>query len=92
MKQRMATTLKTISTLPSVASVTSPYEAKGARQISADKTTAYATVIFTETIKVPNPDVKRVVDTAEAARTSGLQVELGGNTIQQEQQAAAEQQ
>jgi RND superfamily putative drug exporter len=81
-QQRMTTTLDKISHLPMIASVTSPYGPRGARQISADGRTAYATVAFTKVDqKLAKPDVQRVVDTAEQARTTGLRVELGGNPI-----------
>jgi RND superfamily putative drug exporter len=81
-RQPMTATLAEISKLPSVASVTSPYAPQGARQVSADGRTAYAQVAFAlQDPKLPKADVQRVVDTAEKARTGGLRVELGGNTI-----------
>ncbi|MGI8332009.1 MMPL family transporter [Actinomadura scrupuli] len=81
-RQPMTATLAEISKLPSVASVTSPYTPHGARQVSADGRTAYAQVAFAlQDPKLPKADVQRVVDTAEKARTGGLRVELGGNTI-----------
>ncbi|MCW2912096.1 MAG: hypothetical protein JWN52_164 [Actinomycetia bacterium] len=83
-QQRMTATLDKISKLPSIASVTSPYGRQGARQISKDGRTAYAQVAFTQQDqKLPKPDVQRVIDTAKGARTDGLRVELGGNTISQ---------
>jgi RND superfamily putative drug exporter len=83
-KQRMTATLDKISKLPSIASVTSPYGRQGARQISKDGRTAYAQVSFTQQDKqLADPDVQRVIDTAKGARTDGLRVELGGNTISQ---------
>ncbi|GAB3654667.1 MMPL family transporter [Actinocorallia lasiicapitis] len=87
-KSRMSQTLKEISHLPSVAGVTGPYDAQGAQQISADGTTAYATIDFTkQDNELPIPDIQKVVDTAKEARTDGLQVELGGNPIAQVEQA-----
>jgi RND superfamily putative drug exporter len=81
-RQRMTATLDKIAKLPSVASVSSPYGPQGARQVSGDGRTAYAQITFTQLDQqLPDADVQRVIDTAEAARTSGLRVELGGNTI-----------
>jgi putative drug exporter of the RND superfamily len=83
-RQRMTSTLDKVATLPSVASVTSPYGPRGARQISEDGRTAYAQVSFGRLAnKLPEGDVRRVVDTAEQGRTAGLRVELGGNAINQ---------
>jgi len=83
-RQRMTPVLDKIAKLPSVAGVTSPYDPRGARQISEDGRTAYAQISFDQlSNKLPKPDVQRVIDTAEQARTSGLRVELGGNPISQ---------
>nr|WP_205752306.1 MMPL family transporter [Cryptosporangium phraense] len=80
--------LKAVSNAPSVASVTSPYTPEGAAQISKDGTIAYATVTFTGQLDDLNlDDVDKVIQTAEKARTDGLDVELGGNAIQQVNQA-----
>ncbi len=76
--------LTEVGKLPSVAAVASPYDPAGARQISKDGRTAYATVTFDKQAQaLPKADVQKVIDTAEAARTSTLQVELGGNAIKQ---------
>ncbi|MEV0407348.1 MMPL family transporter [Actinoallomurus sp. NPDC050550] len=84
-RRKMTATLATISKLPSVTSVTGPYDGRrGARQISGDGRTAYAQVGFDKTgDKLAKTDVQRVIDTAEAARGDGLRVELGGNPISQ---------
>ncbi len=80
--------LETVGKLPSVASVTSMYSEVGATQISADGRTAYATVNFDKQAnELPVVDVQKVIDTAQAARGDGLQVELGGQAIQEVTQA-----
>jgi RND superfamily putative drug exporter len=72
-----------------VASVRSPYEAAGAGQISQNGKTAYATVVFTGLANsLPKPDVQHVINLVSAARTQGLQVEVGGQAIQDAQQAS----
>lgn len=74
---------------PSVAGVTSPYSPQGAAQISPDGRTAYATVTFTgQGPQIAKADVKNVIATAQAARTGSIQVELGGNAIQQVNQVS----
>jgi RND superfamily putative drug exporter len=83
-EQSITTTLDKVAKAPSVAGVTSPYSDAGAAQISQDGRTAYATVNFTGLAQeIPKPDVENVISLAESARTSDLQVELGGNAIQQ---------
>jgi RND superfamily putative drug exporter len=64
------------------------YSEAGATQISADGRTAYATVGFDKQAnELPLPDIQKVIDTAEAARGDGVQVELGGQAIKQVTQA-----
>jgi RND superfamily putative drug exporter len=67
----------------SVAGVTSPYSPQGGAQISQDGHIAYATIHLTSFgQRVPVEDVRAIVDTAQAARTDNVEVELGGNAIQ----------
>ncbi|MGW7129869.1 MMPL family transporter [Streptomyces bobili] len=81
-EQTMTRTLASIADLPGVASVAGPYDDQGAEQISADGRTAYATVTFEDSAEnIDRGEAKAVVDTAEAARTDGLRVELGGSAI-----------
>ena len=63
--------------------MTSPYTARGAAQVSRDGHIAYATVVFdAQANSVPPADVTRVVHLAEAARAPGLQVDLGGQAVE----------
>ncbi|WP_445528928.1 MMPL family transporter [Streptomyces cyslabdanicus] len=84
-EQTMTRTLDKIAALPQVASVTSPYKdqaTQGSDQISPDGHTAYATVTFTRPSEdITKPQAEAVVQTAKAAATGGLQVELGGSAI-----------
>jgi RND superfamily putative drug exporter len=83
-QQRMTATMQKISKMPEVAAVRSPYGSGGAVQISKDGTTAYATVAFTEqAAQLTDTDVQNVVSTAQAAGTSGLEVEMTGNAVDQ---------
>ncbi len=82
-EQRMSEALETISGLPGVGSVASPYERDGAGQISRDGRTAYAVVTFDQQAdSVPKSQARAVVDAAKAAEAEGLQVELGGRAVQ----------
>ncbi|MFI6489691.1 MMPL family transporter [Streptomyces sp. NPDC050564] len=81
-EQTMTRTLDRIAGLPGVASVVSPYEGGGAGRISADGRTAYATVTFRAQVEnIDKREARAVVDTAKAAETKGLQVELGGSAM-----------
>ncbi|MFI5823951.1 MMPL family transporter [Streptomyces rishiriensis] len=81
-EQTMTRTLEKIADLPGVASVSGPYDGQGPAQISKDGRTAYATVVFEDRAEdVDRGEAQAVVDTAQAARGDGLQVELGGSAI-----------
>jgi putative drug exporter of the RND superfamily len=84
---RMSRALKQIATMPEVAAVVSPYGPHGAAQISRDGRTAYATVNFTKQANnLGKADITRVIDAAEAARAPGLNVQIGGQAIEQTEQ------
>ncbi|MCL6737523.1 MMPL family transporter [Streptomyces neyagawaensis] len=81
-EQTMTRTLDEIAGLPGVAAVTDPYDGAGAGRISQDGHTAYASVTFDKPAgDVDKAQAEAVVDTAKAAESHGLQVELGGETI-----------
>jgi len=89
-EQRMATTLSTISHLSSVTGVSSPYSSSGTTQISADGHTAYATLQLADgTAQLSSAQVDTLVQTAQKASTGALDVELGGDAIQQSEQSPA---
>jgi RND superfamily putative drug exporter len=80
--------LAKVATLPHVTAVVSPY-ASGIHAISKDGTIAFATVSFNELAsQLPKAAINRVISTAEAARSSTLQVELGGQAIEQAQRTS----
>ena len=81
-EQAMTRTLDRIADLPGVAAVTNPYDDADAPRISEDARTAYATVTFEDASQDIDPaQARAVVDTAKAAGTDGLQVELGGGAV-----------
>src|ERR1700730_13239754 len=75
-----------VSKLPHVTGVVSP-SAAGSRAISPAGTIGFATVTFDKRAnELPKAAVQRVIATAESARSATLQVELGGQAIDQAQQ------
>ena len=89
-KARIEKTLDAIAKGPHVERVDSPFaEGAAARQISKDGTVAFANVHMDgeqPIADVPKSAYDKLIDTAEAARGDGLQVELGGSGIQQASQ------
>ena len=86
---RMSSVLKQIATMPEVAAVVSPYGPHGSAQISRDGRTAYATVDFAKQANnLAKADITRVIDAAKAARAPGLNVQLGGQAIEQTEQTS----
>ena len=82
-RERIQPVLASVARLPHVAAVVSPYSPRGAHQIAADGTVAFATVIFDEQARtVPHEAVNRVIATAEHAAAPSLQVALGGQAIE----------
>ncbi|WP_371669006.1 MMPL family transporter [Streptomyces sp. NBC_00289] len=81
-EQTMTRALERIADLPGVAAVTSPYDDRSAGAVSGNGRTAYATVTFEDRVEDIDPaEARAVVDTARAARTDGLRVELGGSAV-----------
>ena len=86
---RINNVLKQIATMPEVAAVVSPYGPHGAAQISRDGRTAYATVDFAKQANnLAKADITRIIDAAEAARAPGLNVQIGGQAIEQTEQTS----
>ena len=84
----IASTLERVAALPHVTSVVSPY-APGQHSISRDQTIGFATVNFDERANaLPKGAVDKVITTAESARSATLDVQLGGQAIEQAQQAS----
>jgi RND superfamily putative drug exporter len=88
-RARMSATFAQVAKLPHVAAVISPYAgASAGRAISANGQIAFATVVFDKKANLlPKSAPERVVATARAAARPGLQVELGGQAIEQTEQA-----
>ncbi|MFC8125095.1 MMPL family transporter [Streptomyces sp. NPDC057302] len=81
-EQTMTGALDRIEAMPAVASVSSPYGERGSAQISDDARIAYATVTFHEQADaIDKADAQALVDTAKAADSDSLDVELGGSAV-----------
>ncbi|MFZ1153434.1 MAG: MMPL family transporter, partial [Solirubrobacteraceae bacterium] len=87
-RNHMSALFAEVGHLPHVSGVLSPYAANQAgKAISPNGRIAFATVVFNEKANdLPMSAGKKVVETAEAARTPGLQIELGGQAIEQTEQ------
>src|SRR5437868_11601887 len=84
----IAPMLARVARLPHVAGVVSPYDA-GANAVSKARTIGFATVEFDQRAnELPKAAIDRVIGTAEAVRSPTLQVELGGQAIEQAQQTS----
>jgi len=84
----IAPLLVRVARLPHVTGVVSPYDA-GANAVSKAGTIGFATVKFDQLAsELPKSAINRVINTAEGARSSTLQVELGGQAIKQAQQTS----
>ena len=84
----IAPMLVRIAKLPHVAGVVSPYDA-GAAAISKTGTIGFATIEFDQKANLlPKAAIDRVIHAAESVRSPALQVELGGQAIEQSQQTS----
>jgi putative drug exporter of the RND superfamily len=85
-RRRVEALLGEIARLPHVTAVTDPY---AGRTVSRDGTIGFATAVL-ERMSSPLDDsiTRRLIRTAEAARSPALQVELGGPAIEQAQRTA----
>jgi RND superfamily putative drug exporter len=83
-KSEMTAMLDKVAKLPHVGSVVSPYAPGAAAQISKDGRIAYATVTFDELAnELPESSIERVISVAQGAANEGVQVQLGGQAIEQ---------
>ncbi len=83
-RARVAPLLTRIAALPHVSGVVSPYSPAGARAISRDGRIAFATLSFDQRANVlPKAAVEHVISLAESARSAQLEVQLGGQAIEQ---------
>jgi putative drug exporter of the RND superfamily len=86
LRAKASAMLAEVARLPHITGVVSPYSPAGARAVSADGQIAFATVNFDKRGNVlPKGSIERVITVAEAARSPQLEVQLGGQAIEQAQ-------
>jgi RND superfamily putative drug exporter len=86
-KQKMNAVFAEVAKFPHVSEVASPYKDGGAAAVSDDGTIAYATVQFdVPNNKLDKDATKRIISVSQAAAGDGLQVELGGQPIEEARQ------
>ena len=90
-RQKMTGAFVAIEKVPHVSEVVSPYAETDSAQISKDGQIAYATVQFDEEgNKIGKDNVRRVMGLAQGAAGPGLEVELGGQPIEEARQEESE--
>jgi RND superfamily putative drug exporter len=83
-KQKMEGVFAAVDKLPHVSEVASPYGGGGTGAVSEDGKIAYATVQFdTTTNELEKDDLKKLLSTSRDASGDGLQVEVGGQPIEE---------
>jgi putative drug exporter of the RND superfamily len=86
-ERTMTAAFAKIEQVPHVSEVASPYAGDGAGAIGEDGEVAYATVQFDEHgDQIGKDNVERVIEIAQGAAGPGLEVELGGQPIEETQQ------
>jgi len=86
-RRRMQRSFAEISRVPEVSGVSSPYRDGDSAAISPDGRIAYATVTFADqTNKLEKANIEKTIDVAQGAAGPGLQVELGGQPVEQVRQ------
>jgi RND superfamily putative drug exporter len=83
-KRTMEGVFATVAKLPHVSEVASPYGGEGTAAISDDGKIAYATVQFDVlTNELEKDDLKKLLSTSRDASGDGLQIEVGGQPIEE---------
>ncbi|MCF3961428.1 MMPL family transporter [Streptomyces fuscigenes] len=87
-RQPVTAALDKVAAVPGVESVSSPYGARGAGQVSKDGTIAFATVTWDKVAAdVTKDDASRLIDAAKSADGPNVKISLGGRSIANEESA-----
>ncbi len=85
-KRDVSAALAKVAKVPGVAGVVSPYTAAGKAQISQSGKVAFATVVWDkQAANVTKANAQALIAAAQTGRATGVNVYLGGNSIEQEQ-------
>ncbi len=83
-KKKMEGVFKAVEKEPHVSEVASPYSGGGAGSISKDGKIAFATIQYdVQGNKLDDESTKRIIHTAQGADGEGLEVQLGGQPIEE---------
>ena len=83
-EQAMTALLARTSSLPHIVSVLSPYSSRGAREVSADQHTAFATVLYSKQAnRLPDKTGQALLNAINSVHVPGLQIAAGGQVIEQ---------
>jgi RND superfamily putative drug exporter len=83
-KGAIAPLLRRVATMPHVVTVISPYSPTGAVEVSKDRHTAFATVLYSKRANLlPDNTGKPVLNAVDAIHVPGLQVAAGGQVMEQ---------
>jgi RND superfamily putative drug exporter len=86
-QKKMDGVFAAVAKFPHVSEVASPYKSGGAAAISDEGTIAYATVQFdVPNNKLDKAKTKEIIKASQAAAGDGLQVEMGGQPIEEARQ------
>ena len=86
-KKKMEGVFAQIEKFPHVSEVASPYEKGGAAAVSDDGKIAYATIQFdVANTKLDKEKTREIIKIAQGAGGNGLEVQLGGNPVQEAEQ------
>ncbi|HEY5052431.1 MAG TPA: MMPL family transporter [Solirubrobacterales bacterium] len=86
-EKKMSGVFADVAKFPHVSEVASPYKSGGAGAISDNGKIAYATVQFdVQNTQLDKDSTKRMIKVSQAAAGDGLQVEMGGQPIEEARQ------
>jgi RND superfamily putative drug exporter len=90
-KKKMEAVFKKVEGEPHVTEVANPYSGGGAAAVSKDGKIAYATIQFdVQSNKLDKAKTEEIIETAQGAAGNGLNVQLGGQPIQEAEEESGD--
>jgi RND superfamily putative drug exporter len=90
-KKEMEAVFAKVAKFPHVTEVADPYKGEGAGAVSKDGKIAYATIQFdVQSNKLDKEKTEEIIATAQAPAGSGLEVQLGGQPIQEAEEESGD--
>jgi RND superfamily putative drug exporter len=85
-KRDVSAALAKVAEVPGIAGVESPYDPGGSAQISKSGKVAFATVVWSkQPAEITTKDAKALITAADTGEAKGVNIYLGGNSIEQEE-------